>query len=176
MIFEAAYGLHSRGEPVDPVTVAEELRRAGQLDALGGRQTLLRIQAATPASANAQHYAQIVSELAMLRRLIGTAGDIQEMAYTARTTSTRRSTAPRPLIFEVAERRVADTLMQLHPALEQTMDQLEALYDRDTAIIVGARPAITTSTSCCSGCSRRRSRSSPPVPVRARRRSRSVRR
>ncbi|MDQ1379738.1 MAG: replicative helicase, partial [Actinomycetota bacterium] len=32
-IFEAAYGLHSRGEPVDPVTVAEELRRAGQLDA-----------------------------------------------------------------------------------------------------------------------------------------------
>ena len=40
-IFEAAYGLHSRGEPVDPVTVAEELRRAAQLDQLGGRQTLL---------------------------------------------------------------------------------------------------------------------------------------
>ena len=48
---------------------------------LGGRQTLLRIQAATPASANAAHYAQIVAELAMLRRLIETAGDIQEMAY-----------------------------------------------------------------------------------------------
>jgi len=82
-IFEAAYGLHSRGEPVDPVTVAEELRRAAQLDQLGGRQTLLRIQASTPASANAQHYAQIVAELAMLRRLIETAGGIQEMAYAA---------------------------------------------------------------------------------------------
>src|SRR5262249_6318076 len=53
-IFEAAFGLHQRGEPVDPVTVAEELRRTSQLEQLGGRQTLLRIQAATPASANAQ--------------------------------------------------------------------------------------------------------------------------
>src|SRR5436309_8390325 len=82
-IYEAAFELHSRGEPVDPVTVAEELRRASQLDQLGGRATLLRIQASTPASANAAHYAQIVGELAVLRRLIETAGDIQEMAYTA---------------------------------------------------------------------------------------------
>src|SRR5207248_1084369 len=80
-IYESAFALHSRGEPVDPVTVAEELRRASQLDQLGGRATLLRIQASTPASANAAHYAQIVGELAVLRRLIETAGDIQEMAY-----------------------------------------------------------------------------------------------
>ena len=60
-----------------------------------GAPTLLRIQAATPASANAAHYAQIVAELAMLRRLIGAAGDIQEMALRrAPTTSTRHSTAP----------------------------------------------------------------------------------
>ena len=51
-----------KGEPVDTVTVAEELRRASQLDNLGGRQTLLRIQASTPASANATYYAQIVGE------------------------------------------------------------------------------------------------------------------
>src|SRR6516162_2014682 len=68
-IYSAAFELHSRGEPVDPVTVAEELRRSSQLDQLGGRQTLLRIQASTPASANAAHYAQIVAELSMLRKL-----------------------------------------------------------------------------------------------------------
>ena len=39
------------------------------------------------------------------------------------------------LIFEVAERRVADTLVALHPALEQTLVQLEHLYDRDTSIV-----------------------------------------
>jgi replicative DNA helicase len=134
-IFEAAYGLHSRGEPVDPVTVAEELRRAAQLDQLGGRQTLLRIQASTPASANAQHYAQIVAELAMLRRLIETAGGIQEMAYAAEDAVDETLDRAEAAIFEVAERRVADTIMQLHPALEETMNQLEALYDREGEVV-----------------------------------------
>ena len=134
-IFEAAYGLHSRGEPVDPVTIAEELRRASRLDQLGGRQTLVRIQAATPASANAQHYAQIVAELAMLRRLIETAGGIQEMAYNAEDAVDDTLDRAEAAIFEVAERRVADTLVALYPALEQTMNQLEALYDRQGDIV-----------------------------------------
>ncbi len=135
VIFEAAYGLHSRGEPVDPVTVAEELRRASQLEQLGGRQTLQRIQAATPASANAQHYAQIVAQLAMLRRLIETAGGIQEMAYTAEDQVDETLDRAEAAIFEVAERRVADSIMQLRPALEEALDQLNALYDRDGDIV-----------------------------------------
>ena len=135
VVYDAALALHARGEPIDPVTVAEELRRSGHLEALGGSSALLRIQAATPASANSAHYAQIVSELAMLRRLIGTAGDIQEMAYTSDDDVDETLDRAESLIFEVAERRAADTLKQLHPALEQTMVQLEALYDRDTSII-----------------------------------------
>jgi replicative DNA helicase len=134
-IFEAAYGLHSRGEPVDPVTVAEELRRASQLEQLGGRQTLVRIQAATPASANASHYAQIVGELSMLRRLIETAGGIQEMAYAADDAVDDTLDRAEAAIFEVAERRVADTLMPLYPALEETMNQLEALYGHQGDIV-----------------------------------------
>ncbi|HTL86413.1 MAG TPA: replicative DNA helicase [Acidimicrobiia bacterium] len=134
-IYTAAFALHSRGEPVDPVTVAEELRRASKLDDLGGRPTLMRIQAATPASANAAQYAQIVSELAMLRGLIQTAGEIQEMAYAAEDTVDETLDAAESAIFEVAEKRVTDSLMPLYPALEQTMDQLEALYDRDSDIV-----------------------------------------
>jgi replicative DNA helicase len=135
LIYDAALSLHARGEPIDPITMAEELRRAGHLDALGGSQALLRIQAATPASANSAHYAQIVSELAMLRRLIGTAADIQEMAFSSDENVDETLDRAESLIFEVAERRVADTLVPLHPALEQTLLQLESLYDRDTAII-----------------------------------------
>jgi replicative DNA helicase len=134
-IYESAFALHSRGEPVDPVTVAEELRRASQLDQLGGRTTLLRIQASTPASANAAHYAQIVSELAMLRRLIETAGEIQEMAYAAEDAVDETLDRAEAAIFEVAEKRVADSLVPLYPALEQTMNQLEALYDRESDIV-----------------------------------------
>jgi replicative DNA helicase len=135
MIFDAAYALHSRGEPVDPVTVSEELRRAGQLDRLGGRPTLLRIQAATPASANATHYAQIVSELSMLRKLIETAGDIQQMAYSLDDDVDETLDRAESMIFEVAEKRVSDSLVALYPALEQTMDQLAHLYDRDSSIL-----------------------------------------
>jgi replicative DNA helicase len=134
-IFEAAYGLHQRGEPVDPVTVAEELRRTSQLEQLGGRQTLLRIQAATPASANAQHYAQIVGQLAMLRRLIETAGGIQEMAYAADDAVDDTLDRAEAAIFEVAERRIAETIKELRPALEETLDQLNALYDREGDIV-----------------------------------------
>src|SRR4051812_41182298 len=67
-IFEAIWSLYEQGEPVDPVTVAEELRRAELLDALGGKNSLLSIQAATPAAANAGHYPKNASELAPLRR------------------------------------------------------------------------------------------------------------
>jgi replicative DNA helicase len=134
-IYDAVFALHSRGEPVDPVTVAEELRRTSQLDQLGGRQMLMRIQAATPASANAAHYAQIVAELSMLRRLIETAGDIQEMAYSGDDAVDETLDRAEAAIFEVAEKRVTDSLVQLYPALEQTMDQLEALYDRQSDIV-----------------------------------------
>src|SRR5262245_66570069 len=66
-VYDAIQSLYGQGEPADPVTVAEELRRADLLDFVGGRGALLQIQAATPASAHAGHYARIVTELAVVR-------------------------------------------------------------------------------------------------------------
>ena len=94
-IFDAIWSLYEQGEPVDPVTVAEELRRAGLLEALGGKGALLQIQASTPASANAGHYARIVGDLALLRRLITVSGEIAESAYGQPDDVTETSTAPR---------------------------------------------------------------------------------
>jgi replicative DNA helicase len=134
VIYDAAFTLHSQGEPVDTVTIAEELRRSGQIESIGGRQSLLRIQAATPASSNAAHYAQIVSELSMLRKLIETAGDIQHMAYEVDDEVDETLDRAEAMIFEIAEKRVTDSLVQLYPVLEQTLVQLEHLYDRDSTI------------------------------------------
>src|ERR1700694_5252391 len=61
-VFDAVLTLHSQGEPADPVTVADELRRAGLLDAIGGPATLVSLQAGTPATSNAASYAKIVEE------------------------------------------------------------------------------------------------------------------
>jgi replicative DNA helicase len=133
-VYEAVMSLYGQGEPVDPVTVADELRRADLLDALGGRQTLLKLQAGTPASANAAHYAKIVSELALLRRLIAVAGDIAEMGYDDSSEVAETLDHAEALVFEVAERRVTESMVGVAVALQDTLDQLEALYGTDGAI------------------------------------------
>jgi replicative DNA helicase len=134
-IHEAIMALYGQGEPVDPVTVAEELRRAELLDAVGGRASLLRIQATTPASANAGHYSRIVNELALLRRLIGVAGDIAEMGYDTPDDVTETLDRAESMVFEVAERRVSESLAVISDTLQSTLDQLESMYGSDTDVV-----------------------------------------
>jgi replicative DNA helicase len=127
-IYEAIMALYGQGEPVDLVTVADELDNAELLESLGGRQALLRLQAATPASANAGHYAKIVNEDALLRRLISVAGDIAEMGYDESEDVAETLDRAESLVFEVAERRVSESMVGVSAALQDTLDQLEALY------------------------------------------------
>lgn len=122
--------LYGDNEPVDPVTVAEALRREGLLDAIGGRPTLLRLHAQTPASASAAHYAQIVHDLSLLRKLIAVGNDIAEMGYSASDDVDVTLDAAEALVFQVAEHRGADSLTNIYPVLQETMNRLEALYDR----------------------------------------------
>ncbi len=82
-IFDAINALYARGDSVDPVTVADALRRRELLDAIGGPAILVTLQAGTPATTTAGKYARIVEEHALLRRLIGVAGEIAENAYGA---------------------------------------------------------------------------------------------
>src|SRR5206468_8187105 len=74
-VYDAITSLNGAGEPADPVTVADELRRAGLLDAIGGPAVLVSLQASTPATSNAGRYAKIIEEHSLLRRLIGVAGE-----------------------------------------------------------------------------------------------------
>ena len=71
----------AHGSPADPVTAAAALRATGFLDAIGGPPALISLQANTPATGNAGRYARIVHDLATLRRLIGSAGEIAELGY-----------------------------------------------------------------------------------------------
>ncbi len=80
-VFAAIVSLFGRGDPSDPVTVADELRRAGHLEEAGGPAVLIGLQAGTPSIGNAGRYARIVAEHALLRRMIRAAGDIAASAY-----------------------------------------------------------------------------------------------
>src|SRR5690606_5567120 len=133
-IFEAISALYSAGEPVDVVTVAAELQRVELLDAIGGSATLLAMQGATPAVSNASRYARIIEELALLRRLIGVAGEIAELGYEIPEDVTKVVDLAESLVFDVAQRRVTDTLAPIRDLLDLHLDRLEALYDRGDAI------------------------------------------
>ena len=133
-IFDAICSLTASGEPSDPVTVADELRRAGVLDAIGGVATLVALQTNTPATSNAQHYARIVEEHSLLRRLIGVSSEIAEAAYELPDDVVKTVDWAESRVFDVAQRRVVDSMASIDDLLSENLDHLEHLYTRGDAI------------------------------------------
>jgi len=68
-IFEAIMDLYEKGEPIDLITVAEQLKVRGSLEAVGGLEYLTNLASLVPTTANAKHYAKIVEEKSILRGL-----------------------------------------------------------------------------------------------------------
>lgn len=133
-IHDAINSLYGAGEPADPVTVAEELRRAGLLDAVGGSAFLVTLQARTPATSNAARYARIIEEHALLRRLIGVAGEIAEMGYELPDDVSGAVDRAEALVFDVAQRRVTDSLAPIKDLLDASLTRLEMLYEKGDSI------------------------------------------
>ncbi len=163
-IFDAITSLYSAGEPADPVTVAEELRRAGLLAELGGPALLVSLQVRTPATSSAARYARIVAEHALLRRLIAVAGEIAEMGYRIPDDVAEAVDRAEAMVFDVAQHRVSDTMAPIRDLLDESLTRLEMLYEKadsitgvptgyrgfdellsglqpSSLVIVGARPA-----------------------------------
>lgn len=134
-VYDAITSLYSAGEPVDPVTLADELLRSGLLEAVGGAPFLVGLMANTPAIGNAGRYAQIVVEHALLRRLIGAAGEIAEIGYGVPEDVPAALDEAEALVFDVAQRRVTDSLYPLRELLERHLDHLEALAERGDDVV-----------------------------------------
>ena len=133
-IFDAVHALYAAGQPVDPVTVADELRRGGLLDVVGGHQALVQIMSSTPATTNAAGYARIIEEHALLRRLIGVAGEIAELGYGMPDDVTKALDRAESLVYHVNQRRVTDTTAKIEELLGLNLDRLEQLYGQGDAI------------------------------------------
>ena len=121
-IFDAIRALYSSAAPADTVTVADELRRAGLLDEVGGPSALHELQNATPAISSAGHYAKIVQETALLRQLIYAAGDIAELGYSEPDDVIKALDEAETKIFNVAEQRVTDSTRTIEELLPEVMD------------------------------------------------------
>ncbi|RNC28933.1 MAG: Replicative DNA helicase [Candidatus Dichloromethanomonas elyunquensis] len=127
-IFLAIREIFEKGDPVDLVTVAENLRQNGKLESVGGIGTVSQIAASVPSAANVDHYARIAAEKALLRQLIKMAGYIEEKGYEAGEEALNLLEEAERLILEISQRKTKEGFVTIRTILLKTFDKIEYLY------------------------------------------------
>ncbi|WP_342780400.1 replicative DNA helicase [Catellatospora sichuanensis] len=134
-IFDAVLGLYGRGEPADAITVAAVLESAGDLARIGGAPYLHTLISTVPTAANASYYARIVSERAVLRRLVEAGTKIVQLGYGSAAGSGRDVDdvvdLAQQAIYDVTERRVSEDFAILADMIQPTLDEIEAVGAAD---------------------------------------------
>ncbi len=172
-LFEVITYLAERDQPVDPITVQEELKNRDKLEAIGGLEYLLALFDTVPTAANIEYYAKIVEEKAILRRLIDAAMEIVGLARGEVEDIAEVIDKAESLVFAVAQQRTAEYFAQLRTLLLSVFDRAEELgelkqqisglstgiheFDMITSglqstdlIIVAARPSMGKTSLCLS--------------------------
>jgi len=128
-IFEAIMDLYEKGEPIDLITVAEQLKVRGSLEAVGGLEYLTNLASLVPTTANAKHYAKIVEEKSILRRLIKASNEIINMGYEAAEEVSYVLDKAEKSIFDVLQKRNTQGFALIKDVLIDTFNRLEELYN-----------------------------------------------
>jgi len=129
-IFDATLSLFERNEPVDLLTVSEELKRRAELEEIGGAAALASLVEEATTAAHLLSYGAIVREKALLRDLIRIATDIIGQSYEARDDVDKLLDEAERLIFQVSERRMQGSAFPVRAILKDTFEHIEKLYDR----------------------------------------------
>ncbi len=133
-IFRVILDLYAAGEPVDAVTLGEDLRRRGILEGLGGKPYIFTLVSSVPTPGSVAHYARIVEENAILRRLINAAQGIFELAYALPEDVEEAVDRAEDLVYQVTKRRISEDLALLKDLLTENMELVEKLYERGSSI------------------------------------------
>lgn len=133
-IFDGVVALFGRGEAVDSVTVAEELRRANILEDVGGKPYLFHLVNSVPAASNAAYYARIVEETALLRKLIEATQEAAAMAFESAEDVEHIIDSVEQLIFSVAQKRLGDRFSHIRDLLHEHLEHVEALQLKGAAV------------------------------------------
>ncbi len=165
LIFRAIQELFERNEPADLVTVSAVLSGRNELDAVGGATYLASLVEAVPSAKNASTYARIVTEKALLRRLIQVANEISSMAYGGGKTVEDILDQAEASIFSITENRIRNSYSALKeiirtsiesieryqeyrdmvtgvPSHYRDLDKLTAGFQKSDLIVIAARPSM----------------------------------
>lgn len=129
-IYDAIRHLHDQRQPVDYLTVCDELARRGQLADVGGGVYISSLINAVPSAVHATTYAEIVQRTSTLRQLITAAGQIARMAYDEGQDVEAIVDRAEQLIFSISERRIQRDLRPLRSIMRVVLDELDELHRR----------------------------------------------
>jgi len=163
LIYDALVHMKEQRKEIDLVTLREELSRRGHLEAVGGVDYVVELVDGTPSHANAEYYARIVRDKAMLRGLIVAGADMAREAYESPDEPADIVERAEQKVFEIASARIGDQAVALKGLLEHTfeqllssegelitglssgyhqLDELTAGFQNGEMIIVAARPSM----------------------------------
>jgi len=141
-IFEACLALFDRSEPVDLVTLSNELRRRQALEAVGGEAYLTQLVDGVVTAANVTHHANIVREKFVLREMIRAADDVKGRAFSQQEPADELLDAAEATLFHLSQDRVTRPFVRLGEMLKDTFTTIERLYERE-AHVTGVATGFT---------------------------------
>jgi replicative DNA helicase len=128
-IYRCALALYAKGEPVDAITLTDELEERGELDAVGGRVRLHELAALVPATANAAHYARIVHETATLRGLIHAGGEIARLGWERPGETADLVDQAEQILYDLSQQRVTGEWSEIESLLKESFERITTLYE-----------------------------------------------
>ena len=119
-IYRAALALYAKGEPVDAITLVDEIETRGELENVGGRGRVHELASLVPATANAAHYARIVRETATLRGLIDAGSEIARLGWERPGETTDLVDRAEQVIFDLSQSRVTGEFAHIESLLKES--------------------------------------------------------
>ena len=133
-IFRAALGLWGKGEPVDAITLANELDERSELEAVGGQAKVAELAALVPSTSNVEHYARIVKEMATLRGLVRAGQEITRLGQERPGEVTDLVDRAEQIVFELGQQRVTSDFAHIETLLKESFERITQLYEAGSEI------------------------------------------
>lgn len=130
IIYKALLDLDLKGEPIDMITITEELRQKNNLEKVGGIGFIAAIANTVPTAANAKYYADIVAEKAILRSLIRSSTLIANRCYEDQEDTYELLDSAEKMVLEIAGKRNATGLVPIKQVLSDTLEKIEHLANK----------------------------------------------
>jgi replicative DNA helicase len=128
-IYRAALALWTKGEPVDAITLADELDTRGELEGVGGPSRIAELAALVPATSNVEHYARIVKEMATLRGLVRVGSEIARLGMDRPGETSDLVDRAEQLVFDLAQERVTGDFAHIDSLLRDSFERIMHLYE-----------------------------------------------